>query len=158
MRVTIRPVRRDDADMLFGLWQERDIRGIAELVQRAQNLARRQRGLGVVALVEERICGFALATLWPSVAEISDLIVQPTYRRQGIGTRLILYLIEFAQEQRYSIVEIGVKRTNHEALRLYERLGFTLHRSMQYTAANTQHDIHYLRKYITVAAEESDTG
>jgi ribosomal protein S18 acetylase RimI-like enzyme len=50
--------------------------------------------------------------------------IQPAYRSQGIGTRL-LQLVETDLRQRsFRWVVLNVSRENHSARRLYERLGY----------------------------------
>ena len=61
---------------------------------------------------------------WARVGEISDLIVAEAWRDQGIGTALIRYLLDIAQQKGLRQVEIGAQESNRGALKLYRRLGF----------------------------------
>ena len=121
----IRPVTaRDAADLQAACWPDWSIDAITELLHRAEGLTHRRRGLGVVATNESGILGYGQVTLWPRTAEISDLIVTPRSRSQGIGTSLIRYLMEQARAWQLPSVEIGVALSNPRALALYQRLGF----------------------------------
>ncbi len=55
---------------------------------------------------------------------IEDVIVASPFRRQGVGRRLILYLVEEARQEGLSRVELNVLGKNTAAQRLYEQLGF----------------------------------
>jgi ribosomal protein S18 acetylase RimI-like enzyme len=67
---------------------------------------------------------------YPASAEIADLGVAPNWRNQGIGTTLVLTLVEFARQAGYNYVEIGVVVSNRPALALYQRLGFAWDREI----------------------------
>lgn len=126
--VRIRPVQLFDADALHThCWPDRALSSIYQLVARAQQNARRERGLGVVITEQPdgKVIGFGQFTLWPNCGEISDLIISPSKRNQGLGTSLVQYLVRCAREMNSSCVEIGAALSNPGAIALYRRLGFT---------------------------------
>jgi ribosomal protein S18 acetylase RimI-like enzyme len=49
--------------------------------------------------------------------------VRPGYRASGVGTALLAYLINLAEEQ-YPAISLSTRATNLPAVRLYERMGF----------------------------------
>lgn len=49
----------------------------------------------------------------------------PQFRRQGIGTRLILRALEAARAFGFSRVELSVRQGNDNAIRLYRKVGFS---------------------------------
>ncbi len=55
---------------------------------------------------------------------IANVAVEPAYRRQGIGDRLIERLTEIAAERRLSFVTLEVRAGNRPAIALYEKHGF----------------------------------
>jgi ribosomal protein S18 acetylase RimI-like enzyme len=55
---------------------------------------------------------------------VSRLIVKEGYRRQGIGRKLVSFIMEEAKAQGYSELSIGVDLDNYPALKLYIDLGF----------------------------------
>ena len=55
---------------------------------------------------------------------MSRLIVKEGYRRQGIGRKLVSFIIEEAKTQGYSELSIGVDVENYPALKLYIDSGF----------------------------------
>ena len=124
----LRPVAANDSlSLQQTCWPERSVEAIEELLQRAEGLARRRRGLGIVALADNFAncaIGYAQLTMWPRTGEISDLIVAEDWRNQGLGSAMIGYLVEKARAWPMPQVEIGVAMNNPRALALYRRLGF----------------------------------
>lgn len=55
---------------------------------------------------------------------IANVAVDPAYRRQGIGDRLIERLTEIAAERRLSFVTLEVRAGNRPAIALYGKHGF----------------------------------
>ncbi len=146
----IRPVRTEDAPHLRRTcWPEHPQSEVAVLLQRAEKLRKKRRGLGVVAIREGVIYGFGMLTLWPRAAEISDLVVNARFRGQGVGTAIIQFLTDAARDLNASIVEIGVALSNTRALRLYRRLGFRDHRTIQVDLGQGPEPVLYLEKELS---------
>ena len=59
---------------------------------------------------------------------LDDLSVTEKYRGQGIGTSLIHKAEAYAKELGLADILFHVEKTNTSALRLYERLGYTIFR------------------------------
>ena len=55
---------------------------------------------------------------------VSRLIVRDEYRRQGIGKKLVAFIVRNAQQEGYRELSIGVDLDNYPALRLYAQMGF----------------------------------
>lgn len=55
---------------------------------------------------------------------IEDVVVDPQCRGQGLAYKLLCHVIETAREQGLSRIELNALNTNHNARRLYEKLGF----------------------------------
>lgn len=128
-RFEIRFVEPLDARLLhIHLWQDRDIVAIREFIQRVLKFEDQGRGIGIVvtdnALSSDRIMAYGQVTQWVKCAEISDLMVHPTYRDQGIGTAMIQHLTQYCLARKVSCIELGVAMSNQRALALYRRLGF----------------------------------
>jgi GNAT superfamily N-acetyltransferase len=62
--------------------------------------------------------------MWPTCAEISDMVVTQPYRNQGIGTAIIQSLAQVAIRMGAEELEIGAALDNPRAASLYRRLGF----------------------------------
>jgi ribosomal protein S18 acetylase RimI-like enzyme len=55
---------------------------------------------------------------------IDNVKVEKEYRKQGIGTNMIQYVINFAKRQGVDSVELLVNEDNEIAKKLYSKLGF----------------------------------
>lgn len=139
------------ADMLglaMSCWPERSSQELDKLQLQIQSLRDHNRGEAIVCLSPScEPVGFGLLTLWPTRAEISDLIVSRHLRNNGIGTSMIKALCTLAESYQSLIVEIGVMQDNHAALRLYERLGFIKYKIVQLGGNHTGRVI-YLEKHL----------
>lgn len=150
--VVVRPVRLADGDELRRTcWPQRSSENITDLLHRSQQLATNRRGLGVVSLHEGVLCGFGLLTVWPRAAEISDLIVNPTHRNQGVGSAIIAYLTGTARRLRVETLEIGAAMTNPRAMALYRRLGFVDDRVIEIDLGNDPEPVLFLMKKLPVS-------
>lgn len=56
---------------------------------------------------------------------VSRMIVKKEYRNQGIGSKILTFLIAKAQEMGFEEMTIGVDKDNGNALHLYRKFGFT---------------------------------
>lgn len=56
---------------------------------------------------------------------IEDVIIVPAYRGQGLASKLIRHTITAARELNLSRLELSALNENHEARKMYEKLGFT---------------------------------
>jgi ribosomal protein S18 acetylase RimI-like enzyme len=125
----IRPVTLSDVGSLETcLWHNQNIDAINDFVLRVLKFEEQQRGIGIVvvddSLSSASIIAYGQITQWIKCAEISDLIVHPDYRGQGIGTAMIQHLTHYGLKRKVNCVELGVTMTNQRALALYRRLGF----------------------------------
>ncbi len=91
---------------------------------------------GVVATVDSTPAGAAWYRLWTdddqmrgyvdSTTPVLAIAVQRDYRRQGIGTRLIDWLVDQASAQNIPALSLAVAKDN-QALSLYRRQRFVEH-------------------------------
>ena len=57
-------------------------------------------------------------------ADVMNLAVSPSYRRQGIGQALIKELVEHLRQRGIIALLLEVRVSNTPAIALYEKLGF----------------------------------
>ena len=82
------------------------------------------------AFVEDEPCGMLSVAIVPttqgagSFGYVDDLFVLEQYRGQGIGSELMQEALKYARKSGCVRVELGTRRENMRARRLYERLGF----------------------------------
>jgi ribosomal protein S18 acetylase RimI-like enzyme len=124
--VPLRPVRLADSDSLYAdCWPTRTFGAVYNLVQRAARSQLDGRGLGlVVPGGNGSVIGYGQVLLWPSCAEISDLVVAEAYRGHGLGTTIVQALVQQAIKLGADEAEIGAALNNPRAAALYRRLGF----------------------------------
>jgi ribosomal-protein-alanine N-acetyltransferase len=65
-------------------------------------------------------------SFWRIVDElhINNLAVLPAYRRRGIGSTLLIYVLQEGARLGAHSATLEVRRSNEDARRLYERFGF----------------------------------
>ena len=56
---------------------------------------------------------------------VSRMIVKKEYRNRGIGSEILTFLIQKAEEMGFCEMTIGVDKNNENALHLYRKFGFT---------------------------------
>lgn len=96
-------------------WSEQIIRG--ELAQ--------ENRIYLVVEDDGRIVGFGGIMLVLEDAHITTLGIAPTHRRRGVGSRLLLELIDRAIEAGSRNLTLEVRESNADAQALYERFGFS---------------------------------
>ncbi|MDX5422961.1 MAG: GNAT family N-acetyltransferase [Hymenobacteraceae bacterium] len=86
-----------------------------------------------VALVESKVAGYAIGHYNAEKAEawFLSLGVLPAYRGQRIGEGLMLALIEEVQARGAAVIQLTVHPANTAARKLYERLGFKVHKRVE---------------------------
>lgn len=86
-----------------------------------------QRGEGFwVAEVDGEVRGYAdlVVRPWQRVGWVTNMAVDRTYRRQGIGTSLMRHARQWAWEQELQAVVVETTTKNYPAFCFYEKLGF----------------------------------
>jgi len=73
---------------------------------------------------ERRVVGYAGFWLIVDEAHIGTLAVHPLWRRQGLGERLLVALLDQARELGAILVTLEVRAGNLAAQNLYRRYGF----------------------------------
>ncbi len=78
-----------------------------------------------VAQYEEWIVGMiGVQRVSDSSAEIRRLRVRDTFRRNGIGTKLMLHAIEFCKDKQFLKVILDVRIERSPAIKLFDSFGF----------------------------------
>ena len=81
-------------------------------------------GENVSSTSKEYLLGIAGFWIMVDEAHITTLATRNTYRRRGIGERLLLQIIEMAVKLRADLVTLEVRVSNKQAQTLYEKYGF----------------------------------
>jgi len=80
--------------------------------------------LWIVAVEGETLAGYVGSQSVMGEADMMNLAVQPEYRRQGIGEKLVSALIAALAQQNVHSLTLEVRVSNAPATSLYEKLGF----------------------------------
>jgi ribosomal-protein-alanine N-acetyltransferase len=75
----------------------------------------------LVAVVGDRIIGYAVIDKWPDQEHLVSIAVIPESRKKGVGQALLDHLIERTQT---GSLKLEVRRSNKAALELYRKNGF----------------------------------
>ena len=78
----------------------------------------------LVAKVGGRVVGYGGMWVMVDEAHITTFAVDPIWRRQGIGERLLLALLDLARARNAHEATLEVRLSNLAARRLYEKYGF----------------------------------
>jgi ribosomal protein S18 acetylase RimI-like enzyme len=83
-------------------------------------------GRVLVAVVMDRVVGHLqlTGTDQPGEAEVKNMAVDPAFRRQGVGRRLVAAAAELARREGRSTLVVGTAAADTANLRFYQRLGF----------------------------------
>lgn len=82
-------------------------------------------------------------------ADVMNLAVSPSYRRQGIGQALIKELVEHLRQRGIIALLLEVRVSNTPAIALYEKLGFVQAGRRPRYYRNPHEDALILRKELT---------
>jgi [ribosomal protein S18]-alanine N-acetyltransferase len=80
-----------------------------------------------LAVDEQMLAGFAIASWLPpeEAAELETVVVDPRFRRQGLGSTLLRACLLAAAQAGAGIIRLEVRESNTAALSLYHRNGFS---------------------------------
>jgi ribosomal-protein-alanine N-acetyltransferase len=78
----------------------------------------------IVAKYGDEIVGFAGMWLLVDEAHVTTFATRGSWRRQGVGERLLLALLDLSIQQRAHEATLEVRPSNTPARRLYEKYGF----------------------------------
>ncbi|MHA1590679.1 MAG: ribosomal protein S18-alanine N-acetyltransferase [Candidatus Njordarchaeales archaeon] len=93
------------------------------------------KGLADIFLVAEykgQVLGYVAGRIeYNRLGHVITIAVHPEWRRRGIGTKLMLYIMKLFREYGCERVYLEVRVSNLEAIRLYEKLGFRITRLLK---------------------------
>ena len=94
--------------------------------------------LFILAMIEKNIVGSVMAVLDPQgCMYIAELLVHPDYRRQQIGSSLLIKTILWGKNLGASSIWLHVEKDNTKALALYKKLDFQIWYSYRYLLKET---------------------
>ncbi len=78
----------------------------------------------LVALYKAQVIGYTGLFFGGGQGQITNLAVHPDFRRRGIGSRLLLAIIDYCLALGLQGISLEVRVSNEGAQTLYERFGF----------------------------------
>lgn len=78
----------------------------------------------IVAKIDAEIVGFAGVIDTVDQLEITNIVVKKSFRKQGIGNKLLEVLINMAKKSYKNEIILEVNNKNLAAIKLYEKNGF----------------------------------
>jgi len=79
-------------------------------------------GICLAAVIEEELAGYLVCSRYDTVWHLMNIAVEPDRLRRGIGSALLVALLDRIGDDAYLTLE--VRRSNTGALAMYERFGF----------------------------------
>jgi len=79
----------------------------------------------LVAIEGERVVGYVGSQTVLGETDMMNLAVDPDFRKQGIGERLVAKLIDLLRVKQAYCLTLEVRTSNTPAISLYEKLGFS---------------------------------
>ena len=132
----LRKARKEDLDQLIGLLQllftiEEDFNFDALKQQRGLQLMLENR-LGCVLVAEEagKVVGMCTGQLVISTAEggpsvlVEDMVIDPVFQGCGLGRTLLEAMLQWAEQQGATRLQLLADKNNQSALDFYEHLGW----------------------------------
>ncbi len=114
----------------------------------------RQRNcIGMVAECDQQIVGFMIYELHKSKLHILNFAVASSMRRSGIGSKMVMKLIDKLSQQRRQEIVLEVRETNLSAQLFFKDQGFRAYRVLRGHYDDTSEDA-YLMRYKLVDSEE----
>lgn len=77
-----------------------------------------------VYVSERGVLGYGIMSLGAGECHLLNLCIHPDFRKRGLGSQLIGYLLDMARSKNAGIALLEVRISNHAAHRLYTRMGF----------------------------------
>jgi len=77
-----------------------------------------------ISTTKEYVVGIAGFWVMVNEAHITTLAVRDSYRRQGVGERLLIEIIEMAVQFNVNVVTLEARVSNKQAQALYDKYGF----------------------------------
>lgn len=72
------------------------------------------------------VAGYCAYRLVAGELQINNVAVRPEYRGRGYGRALVEFALRHGREAEADTAILDVRRSNREAMRLYEEFGFTV--------------------------------
>jgi ribosomal-protein-alanine N-acetyltransferase len=121
--VVLRPMRLRDVDRVVEI-ERASFRSPWPRKAFVHEVQYRGISFPVVAEAGGVVFGYILAWFVEDEVHIANIAVDPRQRGRGIGSALLEFVLEKGRREGYQLAYLEVRRSNHTAIRLYEKWGF----------------------------------
>ena len=131
----IRPMTLKDYDAVIRLWHEGEIPYRPEGRDSRTNIKKQLQQPNcsfLVAEVDTKIIGAIVGTHDERKGWINRLVVTPSYRKRGIGKRLVKEVEHHFSKAGIDIVACLIEEWNTTSMKVFEHLGYTKHNDILY--------------------------
>ncbi len=118
----IRPMYCEDITEVLAI--QRHVQGPAWTPDHFVNELRNGFCHAFVAHLGRQILGYVIFWIILDEAHLLNLAIHPSFRRSGVGRRLMAFLIHFSRRRGATWIALEVRKTNTPALALYSEFGF----------------------------------
>jgi len=135
MEIGIRSLETEDYDALVSLWQRAGLKFKPQGRDSRDALNHQLRQGGVTLLGTEkggRLIGVVMVSHDGRKGWINRLAVDPAYRRQGLGARLIAAAEKELHGQGVEVIAAFIEAENEPSLNLFQEEGYLLAREIFY--------------------------
>jgi len=124
--VVLRPPLKGDAEIIAGLSRDLIESGLgwSWSPERVTRSIAEKNTVTLIAAERGRIVAFAIAFFGEEHVHLSLLAVRPTHQRQGIGRRMMDWLLKSARVAGTASIHLELRARNRTARRFYRALGF----------------------------------
>jgi len=106
--------------------------------------ARRKEAESYVAVQGRTVVGYAVMAVEHGDAHLMNFAVKEEYRRSGIGTRLMMFVLGQARAARCNKVHLEVRERNLAAQLFYKKMGYRASKILKNYYADTGEDAYVM--------------
>ncbi len=131
----IREMKKGDYDRVAKLWHMIPgfaIRSIDDSREGVERFIDRNPGMSVVAELEEEIVGSILCGHDGRRGCLYHVCVHPDFRRQGIGTKLVVFAMEALKSEKINKVSLIAFTKNDVGNAFWRKIGWTRREDLNY--------------------------
>ncbi len=120
--IQIRPMERSDVERISRL--EEETFSMPWSREAFLEMIEKEDARYYVAEADGEVVGGCGVLMIAGEGDITNVVIDKKYRNQGIGTKMLQYLIEDGYKNGLTAFTLEVRVSNESAIRLYEKLGF----------------------------------
>lgn len=131
----IRTMTIEDYEQLYSLWMKIKgfaIRSIDDSQEGVERFLSRNPTSSVVAIKDQKIVGAILCGHDGRRGCLYHVCVDPLYRKQGIGTRMVVFAMEALRKEKISKVALIAFTDNDIGNAFWRKIGWTYRKDLNY--------------------------